>query len=293
MKRNILFLFLLCLLPVFVFAQTSWKGFYQAQFFDVLGDVKVVEAEFEIQEDNQVSGKLKIGDQMLELKGEVESTGKFEARTLPVRGVITIVKGKLPSGNNPGKVSLIERTEKREKGSKSVFKSELTGIIKHLAPETVTELKDAAIKDNGKTELWFQHPNPLFGKEWTDYPAIVAVKKTGSTTAFEMEMKSKTGEDVRRFAFRILVREDNQKLWTVREIGIVSYGESKKTVEGKKDINFFNASGASILGGQIEIISENDRGMVFKITNLRLKQVTEDNILQINGYIHAVKSNDP
>lgn len=290
MKKIFSILFLLCLQPVFLLAQTSaYKGFYQTRFFNVFGDVKVIEAEFEVRENNTVVGKLKIGNETRNLEGQVASKGKFEIRTLPDNGAVTIVKGELPVNGSPGKAALIERSEQKGNGSKSVSKSELSGFIKQLPPPV--ELKDVGITDNGKTQLWFQHPNPLFGKEWTDYPAVVVLKNSVGQ-AFEMEMKWKTADAERRFRFRLVVRVAGQKIWPGKEVAITSYAESKKSADGKSDINFFLASTDAILGGQIEIVSENESEMVFKITNLRFKRTGQEEPVQVDGYIHAVKSNN-
>lgn len=288
MKKIISILFLLCFALSLYGQKQSYRGFYQTRFFNVFGEVKVIEAEFEVQENSAIVGKLKLGNDTKILQGQVESNGKFEVRTSSENGVVTLIKGQFPVTKNEGKVSLIQRTEQKGKGSRSISETGISGFIKQITPPA--ELKDVGITDDGKTLLWFQHSNPLFGKEWSDYPATV--KKNGGVpqTAFEVEMKLDTPETERRFRFRIVVRDTGQKVWLGKDLSISSYGETKKSADGKEAINFFMGSTGNVLGGQVEIVSENDKEVVFKITNLRIKNVINDNYVQIDGYIHAVKT---
>lgn len=287
MKKFISILFLFCI-PIFAFGQNkSFKGFYQTKFFNFLGDVKVIEGEFEVKENNAIAGTVKLGNDSKILQGTVDSKGKFEARTQPENGATTIVKGELPVNGKEGKVSFIQRVEQKGNGGKSVSESGINGFIKSISPPV--ELKDVGIVDNGKTLLWFQHSNPLFGKEWADSPASVEIKNTADQTAIEVTMKLKTDSMERRFRFRMLRRQPEQKIWKWEDLSISSYAESRKTADGKEDLNFFMGSQGNVTGGQIEIAGENENEIIFKITNLRIKKLSQEDSVQIDGFIHAAK----
>jgi hypothetical protein len=288
--RKCLWLWLLFILPAAVYGQNqSFKGFYQARFFNVLGDIKVIEAEFEVQENNSIVGKVKIGDETKNLQGSVKSKGKFEAQTPATDGTALIIKGEFAFNGNDAKVSLIQRWQKKEKGSKQTSETTLSGFIKSMPP--TVELKDVGISDNGKTQLWFQHTNPLFGKEWTDVPATVKLTNVAGQTSIAVEIKTKTSDSERGFSFRMWIRQKDQKVWLGRDLAMPSYREKKEKAAGgaNMELNFFLGSNGNVKGGQVEIVSEDENKIVFKVTNLLIKRYIRDDFVQIDGFIHAMK----
>src|SRR4051794_19197037 len=149
MIKKYIFLLLL-VLSVAADGQTrSYKGFYHSKFINVFGTEKIIEADFEVRENNLIVGKLMIDSEIKILEGQVESKGKFEVQTAPENGVTTLIKGEMP-GRSEGeeKASLIRRTGK--KGGKNSSKTGISGFKKKVPAPAV--LKDAGIVDNGKTQ---------------------------------------------------------------------------------------------------------------------------------------------
>jgi hypothetical protein len=288
MKKFVSILILL-FAPIFIFGQNqNYQGFYQTQFFNVFGNVKVIRADFEVRDDNTITGKIESGGTTKIIQGQVTSKGKFEARTLPENNVVTIIRGEFPRGGKDGKVSLIERTEQKGNGSKSVSENGISGFIKQVSPPA--ELKDVGIADNGKTLLWFQHSDPLFGKEWADAPSSAKISNIVGRAA-EIEIRSDVTNPARRFKFRINFRQPDQKIWAGSTIPLVSYTERKMDNAGKlEQINLFTGGNDDAMSGQVELISETENEMVFKITNLKFKKVGAESFVQVDGYIHAVKN---
>lgn len=288
MKKFISILFLICA-PILAFGQnSSFKGFYQAQFFNVFGEVKIIRADFEVKADNTIVGILQFGADTEIIQGQVTAKGKFEVRTPVANNTVTIIKGEFPVTKNNGKVSLIQRTEQKGNGSKSVSENGISGFIKQFAPPV--ELKDVGIIDNGKTQLWFQQPNPLFDKEWSDAPTTVKISNIAGRV-IEIELRSEATNPARRFTLRLNFRQADQKIWSGADIPKILYAERQSDSSGKLEgFNLFTGRNSDTTSGQIELVSEGENEMVFKITNLKVQETSGEDFVQIDGYIHAVKN---
>lgn len=286
MKKLILFLIIFCS-PIFLFGQNSqYKGFYQARFFNLFSEPKVIEVEFEVLENNLLKGKIKYGNEQKIIVGKVEKNGKFEARTEIKNGVFTIFKGEFPVTKNEGKVSLIERTEQKGKGSKSVSESGISGFVKVVPPPV--ELKDVGIIDIGKTQLWFQHSDPIFAKEWQDISVSAKITNTDGQN-LEVLIKSKTNDSDREFGIKLPYKQESQKIWNAKELKRAVYRE-RKYADGKlSKLNSFMLMNGKT-SGQIEIIRETETEIVLKITNLTIPKLGPDEFVQVDGYIYAQKS---
>lgn len=286
MKKLILFLIMFCS-PIFLFGQNSqYKGFYQARFFNLFSEPKVIEVNFEVSDDNLLNGKIKYGNVQKIIVGKVEKNGKFEARTEIKNGVVTIFKGEFPVTKNEGKVSLVERSEQKEKGSKSVSESGINGFMKVVSPPV--ELKDVGIIDNGKTQLWFQHSNPIFAKEWQDISASAKIINTDGQN-LEVLINSKTVDSDREFSIKLPYEKEGQKLRNATELKRAVYRERKYTDGKVSQLNSFMLMNGKT-SGQIEIIRETETDIALKITNLTIKKLGSDEFVQIDGYIYAQKS---
>lgn len=289
MKISIMSILFLLFLPIFSVAQKqSLAGFYQARFYDVRGTPSIVHVEFEIRENNSIKGKATLGGLTLDFDGTVDEKGEFQMTRPPYKDVNVIIRGNLPVSGKEGKVYFIQR--QREKGSngKRVSEATLNGCVEKVS--SPVELKDVGIVDDGKTRLSFKLNNSVFDSDWNDFPATLKITGTGGETALEVEMNSLEDSQERRLRVRLVMQKEDQKVWNGREISNASYSEGKKSADGVETHNLFIGANNGILGGKIETVGDNEKEMIFKISNLQIKRFTKPDSVTINGYIHAAKS---
>lgn len=288
MSKFILIVVLSCF-SLAAFAQNqSYKGFYQTKFFNFLGETKIIEAEFEVREDNSIVGKLKFGDVTKDIQGQTDGKGKFEARAAMENGVLTLIKGEFPNGKKEGKAALIQRTEQKGNGSKSVSETGINGFIKTIPPPE--KLVDLGIADTGKTLLWIQSSNPYFDKEWAN-PATASEKLISGDRIIEIIVKSNTApRSDHYFGLKLVYRKADQKIWTGSDMLDATYYENKFDADGNlASSNRFRGGQPEARSGQIEIISDSENEIILKLTNLKIKRLIGDDFVQIDGYIHALK----
>ncbi len=279
MRKNIFLLILL--FPTFAFGQ-NYAGNYRATFFNFLAEPRSITAEFEVKTDNSITGKASVGDQIKTFSGAVDKNGKFEAVSAAEGNLTYKLKGKFDKNS---KISFIQRTVEKSGGSKSVSENGLEGTFEKFAKPQTSQIR---FSDNSKTQLRFQHSKPLFGQEWSDFPATVSSFNYKETKMKELyvRMKSENSQTERTFSFGLLFEQDEQKVWNGGDaMTNVDYFEHNANGD-----NAFSATGGDdIKSGMIEIISENDKQIVFKITNLQLQKISRDDVVQIDGYIYADK----
>lgn len=292
MKKIFLFLLPFFFSTVILAQNQDFKGFYQARFVNILENVNLIEAEFEIKGDNSILGTVKLDDKTETLRGTIEPKGKFEIKSETVNNYTIIIKGDLSSKNADKKISLVRRFSEKTPGNKRVSENSISGFVSKTSPPTVVKEPETAsvnIADNGKTQLLLRYANPLFGSDWKDFPATVKIGNSTPQTTYETQMKIKSENEERWFRFFIVRRNQEQKIWLGKDVGMSSYGELKKSADGSETRNFFLGTKRNILSGQIEIVGENEREMIFKITNYQIKRHLEEDSITIDGYIYAEK----
>ena len=136
------------------------------------------------------------------------------------------------------------------------------------------------MKDEGKTHLLFASTSMRFTNEWR--PVTTSFTKFGyETKTFKtIEIKDASGDSIRYIRFA-LPELPGKKTWLANEGFTVSYRETKGT-----EVNSYMTKQS----GKIELVSEDDKEIVFKITNLQVKKLASENIVRIDGYIHAAKT---
>lgn len=298
--RKLIFLFVL-IFPNLAFGQ-SYEGNYRAIFFNLFSEPRTIITEFEVKQDNSLSGKIKIDTMVKDFKGTVDKKGKFEAVIEQVGSFTYKLKGKFDRNN---KISLVQRSQVGSGLNKSVSENSLEGNFAKVAkpvekvennvPQTKIELID-----NGKNWLKLDLSNPMFGTEWADFKAFVGfgistktplgteTQKTAESDYFIISVKSQI-EGQQELRINLQNYKSEQKLWKQNEIQVNSYRE----VNGENRNSFL--SGATMktdpryAEGTLEIVKETDTQIVFKLTNFKIKRLTKDDFVTLNGFIYADK----
>lgn len=280
--KKITSLVMILFLPVFLVAQFSkYQGKYHAASFSISGGEKM-KTDFEVKADGIINGNFTIGknDEIVlqNLQGSVNEKGKFEARITQEDGTIFSINGKLPLENQKSSISFVQKKIITESGSKHVSETGATGFIMRLAEEESEPVTD--IEDQSKTHLVLESTNIFFANEWWPITTSFTTTSYQTKTFKTIEIKEEGGDSIRYFRFA-LTEEPDKKTWLASEGFPVSYKETRGTEKNNYIIK---------QSGKIELISETNNEIVFKITNLQLKKLVGDNIVRINGYIHAAKN---
>lgn len=283
------FFFLLILLfPSLTFGQ-SFVGNYRAVFFNLFSEPRTVVAEFEVKQDNSVVGKVKVGNEFKTFSGTVDKKGKFEVVSEPEGNTVYKLKGKFDKDK---KISFVQRVQVGSGLNKSVSENGLEGTFAKI--EKIVETKPPVVTGDGKNQLQIQQSNPIFGTSWTTFTARVISKKDNNGIIREIEISEKNEIQERRL--QILTRPSlpTEKFWKLNGIDIAytTYKEQNRTT-GER--NSFTATSDtyknnSILqDGIIEIVSEDEAQVVFKLTMFRIKRLGKDDFVELNGFIYANK----
>ena len=283
MKKLISITFLL-IAPFILLAQVSkYEGKYKAISFSLFGAEKM-RSNFEVSMDGTIKGDLRIGEneeQIFEnLKGSTNEKGKFEAQQILTDGTILSIKGNLPLPDQTGTISFTQKTIRKGGGKKSVSESGTSGFIARLPNDQLASVPEIMIKDNGRTYLVFSNTNILFTKEWQPDTTNFSITSYETKTFKVIEIKESAGDTLRRFRFA-LTEEEGKKIWLAEEGFSTSYWEKK----GAEIKNFMYKQ-----SGKIELVSENSKEIVFKISNLQLMKTENKEVVRIDGYIHALKT---
>lgn len=300
-----LIILLILILPTISFGQ-SFAGNYRAVFFNFFSEPKTIVAEFEVKTDNSLIGKVKVGDEIKIFNGTVEKNGKFEALSERQGETVYKLKGKFDKNN---KISFVQRVETGSGLNKSVSENGFEGTFAKVA---VTEIEtpkvlpkpQAELIDNGRSWLNLELSNPLFGVQWTDFAATVGFGNSAKTPAgneskkitgtenasdyFVLHVKSKI-EGQQNLTIRIPNYTEDKKSWRQNELRIISYREVKND-----DKNSFLAAAtlqtdSRYADGKLEIVKETEMQIVFKLTNFKIKRLSKDDFVTINGFIYADK----
>ena len=276
MKKFISITFLL-IAPFILLAQVSkYEGKYKAISFSLFGAEKM-KSNFEVSMDGTIKGDLRIGEneeQIFEnLKGSTNEKGKFEAQQILTDGTILSIKGNLPLPDQTGTISFTQKTIRKGGGKKSVSESGTSGFIARLVPEI-------KIEDIGRTHLVFGNTNILFTKDWQPDTTKFSITSHETKTFKTIEINESVGDTSRRFRFA-LTETEGKKIWLAEERFNASYKEKK----GAEIKNFLQTQ-----SGKIELVSENNKEIVFKISNVQLRLIGTNEEVSINGYIYALKT---
>jgi hypothetical protein len=292
MKKYILLLILL--FPTFTFGQ-SFAGNYQAVFFNLFSEPRTIRAEFEVKTDNTISVQIKIGNEIKTLTGMVDKKGKFEAVSTAEGNMVYQLKGKIDKNN---KVSFIRRVQGGSGLNKSVSENGLEGTFTRVEQvETEIENDNSAdtnfsVVDNGKSQLFFQHSNQIFGNVWTDFTGQVAFKVSEGET--RMELKANVTIDQKQRSIRIYTKPIllNQKIWKPAQIQTASYREETNKEDERNTFltaDHIYAENKELQNGRLIIVTETETQIVFKLANFRIKRFTKEDLVEINGFIYADK----
>lgn len=280
--KKIISILMVLFLPVLLFAQISkYQGKYHAKSFSILGGEKM-KTDFEVKADGIINGNFTIGENgetvLQDLQGKTNDTGKFEAQITQADGTIYSINGRLPFEKEKSSISFVQKKIVKGNGSKNVSESGATGFIVRVTEEEAAPEID--MEDEGKTHLLFENTNMLFANEWWPVSARFTITSYETKTFKTIEIKDESGDSIRYFRFA-LAEVPGKKTWLADEGFTVSYRETKGTDRN----SYMNKQ-----SGKIELISENNNEIVFKITNLQLKKSVGENIVRIDGYIHAAKT---
>lgn len=303
---RIFILLAILLLPSPAFGQ-SFEGSYRAVFFNLFSGQKMIVAEFAVKTDNSLSGKIKIDDSVKTFSGAVDKKGKFEAIIEQSGNYTYKLKGKFDKDN---KISLVQRNQIGSGLNKSVSESAIEGSFSKVKvalaepiAATPTEPK-AELIDNGKNWLKIAHSEPMFGTHWTGFIAAVSFgnskitpvgsesKKITETSEasdyFVVQVKSKI-EGQQTLRINVPLYAPGKKIWRQNELRTASYRE----VRGEQR-NSFLAGGTFLTDlrytdGKLEIVSETDTQIVFKLTDFKIKKLIKEEFVTLDGFIYADK----
>lgn len=282
MNKTILTLVFLIWLSVAVFGQ-SYEGFYSAKFLALGADSSPL-AEFEIQTNRAVVGKIIVDKSTIAIRGQVDSSGKLEASGSGNSTFYTL-KADL---SRDQKITLTSRLQTNVAGRQSNSQSYSQGTYSKIVK---TSEKSNLALDSKKSELQVEQPNPLFEKTFFPEISRILVKKNDFFTTYNLEMMG-GGENSERGFYFTIARPQNsaQKIWKAENIRFLNYVEKS---ENYTKINRFRTNyemwlkNRNIVSGEIELISEDGRQMVFKINNLKIKNEAGEDFVTINGLIYC------
>ena len=280
--KKVISILMVLFLPPFLFAQISkYQGKYHATSFSLSGGEKM-KTDFEVKADGTINGNFIIGENsetvLQDLQGKTNDKGKFEAQITQTDGTIYSINGRLPFEKEKSSISFIQKKIVTATGSKHVSETGATGFIMRLTEEESAPEID--MEDEGKTHLLFENTNTLFANEWRPATTAFIITSYETKTFKTIEIKEQSGDSIRYFRFA-LTEQPGKKTWLVNEGFAVSYRETK----GTQINSYMNKQ-----SGKIELVSEDNKEIVFKITNLQLKKLVGDNMVRIDGYVHAAKT---
>lgn len=115
--------------------------------------------------------------------------------------------------------------------------------------------------------------------------------KDGFVNVYHCEMVVDEGGKKRAFYFSIAkIPDSEQKVWKIENIRFIRYLEKN---ENEDKVNNFHSDyevwkkNREITGGLIELLSSDSRQMVFKITDLKVKNMFSNDTATINGTVYA------
>lgn len=273
-----LWIVLILFLPIFGFSQIT-DGFYRADFTQN-GDALRIEADFEVRGEILV-GKLKIGTQLQNIRGTIESQ-ILSATTERENGTSYQIFVNLRKSAT--KAELWKKTEQYTSNEREVSQTMTSGILRKIDPPAgvASEISDPH-------KLTIEYPKQTFPKEFSG-TANVFVTKEGESTIYKVALTGLYANwDKRTLSFAVKQSADNsQKIWQRAGIDKLDYAEKITMTKDAfvTDKTYVVEDGSA---GEIRILEENDGEVIFKLTNLSVKNSLNNEIASINGTIRAVK----
>lgn len=269
---------LILLIPSFVFGQAN-DGFYRADFTQN-GEASRTEADFEIKGENVV-GTLKIGNQILKIRGKIENNG-LTAETEQESGISYTIFMDLSKPESKPQLwkKTVQYTEKAREASQTYTNGNLRKIDFPIGYQS-------KIPDIPK--LTIEYPKQTFPKEFSG-TANVIVRKEGESTIYEVKSSALYANWDKRVLHFIVKQsvETKQKVWLAAEIDKLDYSEkiAMTQVAFVTDKAFVIKDDS---GTEIRILEETDNEVVFRLTNVMVKNSLNNEIAKINGTIRAAK----
>lgn len=302
MRKFILLAILL--FPLSAFGQ-SFEGNYRAVFFNLFSGQKVIVAEFTVTADNALSGKIKIDKSVKTFSGTIDKKGRFEAVIEQSGNYTYKLKGKFDKDN---KISLVQRNQSGSELNKSVSESAIEGKFSRIAAAETNSASPvqpkAELIDIGQSRLTIEHSEPLFGGIWTDFNASVSFGNSAKTPAGS-ESKKVTGTREASDYFVLLVKSKTEgqqalrinvpnyapgkKIWGQKELRAITYREVKDEQKNSFLTGAMLQADSRYDAGRLEIISESETQMVFKLTNFKIKRLGKEDSVTLNGFVYADK----
>lgn len=269
-------------MPVLVMAQVSkYQGKYHATSLAIFGAEKM-KTDFEVSADGMIKGNYTIGEKdetiVQGLQGTTNQKGKFNAQVTMNDGTILSIEGNLPLENEKGMISFSQKKIVKSSGSKNISESGATGFIIRLSAEE--SALERNLDDNGKTHILFENNSTLFTNDWSPDSTVFSITSNQGKTFKKIEINENSNDAMRYFRFS-LEEQSGKKVWLADESVSVIYREKKGTQRN----SFLEKK-----SGKIELVSEDDKEIIFKISNLQLKKLGSDEVVRIDGYIHAAKT---
>lgn len=275
---NKLLFTLILLIPSFVFGQAN-DGFYRADFTQK-GEASRTEADFEIKGD-YFAGSLKIGSKIREIRGKIENNS-LSAETEQESGISYTIFIEL---NKPEtNASLWKKTVQYTEKGREVLQIQTKGNFRKIEFPSGYQSKFPDI-----SKLTVEYPKQTFPKEFSG-TANVIVKKDGESIIYEVKSSALYENWDKRILHFVVKQsaETKQKVWLAAEIDKLDYSEK---VAMTQDI--FVTDKAFVIkdssGTEIRILEETDNEVVFKLTDVMVKNSLNNEIAKINGTIKAVK----
>lgn len=282
MSKTIFSLLLICL-SLAVFGQ-SYEGFYRVRFISIDKNINPT-AEFEIQSNGTVTGKIIINGSSTTIRGNVDSSGNLEAVSGSESSTKFTLKADLKQN---GKITLMSRSQTNTVGNQSNSGMFMQGTYSKIETSTNSSW---LLPYGGRSELTIEQPNPLFEKTFSSLKAKVLIEKKDSFNIYHLEMIEESQNTERGFYFSIARPKDSsQKIWKIDNIRALNYVEK---TENFNKIGRFRTDyekwlkNKDIASGEIELVSEDNRRMVFKINNLKIKNEANNDFAMINGTVYA------
>jgi len=159
--------------------------------------------------------------------------------------------------------------------------------------ETPADETDFDVIDNGKSQLFFQHSNPLFGNLWTDFTG--QVRFSVSEGEKRMELKANFTDDQQQRSIRIYTKPmlPDQKIWKTTQLQTASYREESGNPDQRNTFltaDHIYAENKSLQNGRLKIVKETETQIVFKLVRFKIKRLTKEDLVEINGFIYAEKN---
>ena len=178
-------------------------------------------AEFEVQADGTVVGKIIVSQSATIIRGRVDSLGNLEARSNESQDIYTL-KANL---NQFGKITLTSREQLNTGGTRSYSQTNMQGNLTRIKK---ISRQDSPITKN-LSELVVEQPNSFFEKAFSAETVKVVVEKNDLFEIYHLQMMGGAENTERGFYFSIARQKNSeQKSWKIDNIRALNYVEKNE-----------------------------------------------------------------